>query len=200
MNAKIIAANIAAGLARVDPENAAAYEAGLARFQRRIDEALYGEELLEILGAETLDPLARSGRLVDFLESEEYQGTKLAERLGGWLGDARCLRQRKIIAYHKNWIYFVELFGLRVIDYVEPKPGIPPSARHVHELIEKARSENVEVLLAASYFGEQKIETIAERLGCRPVIVPLGPGGEGPEDYFALVDLWIGGLIPACGG
>lgn len=197
LNAKIIAANIARGLKRVDPEGAADYDAGLARFQRRIDEALYGRELVDVLGAETLDPLARNGQLMSFLESQEYQGKKLADLLGGWLGKARGLRGEKIIAYHKNWIYFVELFGLEVVDYVEPKPGIPPSARHVLDLLGEVRDKGVGVLLAASYFGEQKIRTIAERLDCRAVIVPLGPGGEGPKDYFALVDLWIDDLVAA---
>jgi ABC-type Zn uptake system ZnuABC Zn-binding protein ZnuA len=197
LEAKIVAANIAAGLERVDPSAGGAYGAGLEAFERRIDEAMYGRELVDLLGAEALDPLARSGGLIAFLESQTHDGQPLIARLGGWLGRARDLRGRKILAYHKNWIYLTDLFGLEVVDYIEPKPGIPPSAKHVHRLVERARGEEIEVLLAASYFGPSKIRTIAERTGCRAVIVPMGPGGEGPPDYFALIDVWIDGLIHA---
>lgn len=197
LNAKIIARNVAAGLERIDPAGDAEYKKNLAEFERRINEALYGKELTELLGAETLDPLARSGQLLSFLAGQEYQGKKLSERLGGWLGKGMAFRGRKIVAYHKNWIYFTELFGLQVVDFVEPKPGIPPSARHVHELMETVHKEEVQVLLAASYFGELKIGEIAERLGATAVTVPLGPGGDGPADYFALIDLWVDLLAQA---
>ncbi len=197
LNAKLVARNIAEGLKRVDPTGAAGYDAGRERFERRIDEALYGPELVEILGAETLDPLARQGKLVDFLSSREYQGGKLIDRLGGWLGRGMAFRGRQIVAYHKNWVYFAELFGLEIGDYVEPKPGIPPSARHVKALIDHIRAEDIQVLLAATYFSHSQIENIAERTGCRAVQVPLGTGIQGAGDYFQLVDLWVDRLAEA---
>ncbi len=199
LNVKIVARNVAAGLTRVDPEGAAVYESNLASFERRIDEALYGAELVEILGAETLEPLARQGKLIDFLNAQEYEGGRLIERLGGWLGRGLAFRGRQIVAYHKNWVYFAELFGLEVGDYVEPKPGIPPSARHVKALIDHIRSEEIRVLLAATYFSHSQVETIAERTGCRAVQVPLGTGIEGADDYFQLVDLWVDRLTEAFG-
>ncbi|MCP3961762.1 MAG: zinc ABC transporter substrate-binding protein [bacterium] len=199
LNAKLVARNIAAGLKRVDPAGAAHYDAGLARFERRIDEALYGADLVEILGAATLDPLARQGKLVAFLESQEYQGEKLIGRLGGWLGRGLAFRDRQIVVYHKNWIYLTELFGLEVVETVEPKPGIPPSARHVKALIDHIRSEDIQVLLAATYFSPRQVEAIAERTGCRAVRVPLGTGTEGADDYFSLVDLWVERLAEAFG-
>lgn len=200
LNVRIVAHNIAAGLKRVDPAGAEVYDANLAAFEQRIDVALYGPELVELLGRDTLDPLARQGRLIDFLSSREYHGTPLIERLGGWLGRGRIFRGRQIVAYHKNWIYFAELFGLEVCDYVEPKPGIPPSARHVKALIDHIQSEDIQVLLAATYFSHSQVETIAERTGCRAVQVPLGTGIDGANDYFQLVDLWVDRLAEAFQG
>ncbi|MCP3961754.1 MAG: zinc ABC transporter substrate-binding protein [bacterium] len=155
---------------------------------------------MAILGAETLDPLARQGKLIAFLESQEYQGEKLIGRLDGWLGRGLAFRDRQIVAYHKNWIYFTELFGLEVVETVEPKPGIPPSARHVKALIDHIRAEDIQVLLAATYFSPRQVEAIAERTGCRAVRVPLGTGIEGADDYFALVDLWVNRLAEAFEG
>ncbi len=200
LNAKLVAGNIAAGLKRVDPAGTADYDANLAAFVERIDQAMYGPELVELLGAATLDPLARQGKLIDFLSAREYHGQKLIEHLGGWLGRGRAFRGRQAVAYHKNWVYFTELFGLEIHDYVEPKPGIPPSARHVKALIDHIQSEDIQVLLAATYFSHSQVETIAERTGCRAVQVPLGTGIQGADDYFQLVDLWVDRLVAAFSG
>ncbi|MDX1644052.1 MAG: metal ABC transporter substrate-binding protein [Thermoanaerobaculia bacterium] len=197
LNAKRIARNIAEGLARVDPGNRSAYERNLAAFERRIEVALYGERLLEVMGSDTLDRLARAGALVSFLESQTYEGRPSLELLGGWLGEGLAFRGREIVTYHKNWIYFTDLFGLEVAGYVEPKPGIPPSARHVHELIQTIERQRIRVLLAANYFSRRQIDSIADRTGCTAVVVPLGPGGEDASGYFELVDFWVDSLVTA---
>jgi ABC-type Zn uptake system ZnuABC Zn-binding protein ZnuA len=191
LNAKIIAGNIAAGLSRVDPAGAPLYEENLKAFRNRIDVSLYGKDLVELLGSELLDPLVRKGTLIPFLEGQIYQDHPLIEKLGGWLGVGRAFRGKKIIAYHKNWIYLATLFGMEIVDYVEPKPGIPPSARHVHDLIHLIQVEKIRVLLAATYFEPTKPQAIADRTGCTVVRVPMQPGGEAAGDYFGLVDLWV---------
>lgn len=199
INAKVIARNIEAGLERVDPGGAPVYRANLESFEHRIDVALYGEKLVAWLGADVLDPLAEQGKLIPFLEQQRLDGAPLIDALGGWLDRARPLRGRKLIAYHKNWIYFTTLFGLEIADYVESKPGIPPSSRHVHELIQEIQRDGIGVLLSATYFAPEKPQAIARRTGCRVVRVPLEPGGERAPDYFALIDLWLDGLLRAFG-
>jgi ABC-type Zn uptake system ZnuABC Zn-binding protein ZnuA len=193
INATIVARNIATGLCKVDPDGCESYRLNLAAFNNQIARRLYGERLVEDLGVEALDPLARTGRLVPFLEQHG-----LVDELGGWLGQALPLRNRKIICYHKNWVYFTTLFGLSVADYVEAKPGIPPTARHVAELIDRIKEEDIRVLLAANYFERRKPELIAERTGIVPVVVPTSVGGEaGVVTYFDLVDTWVTRLLDA---
>ena len=199
LNAKIVAANIAAGLERVDPAGAETYKANLAAFQDQIDRRMFGDKLVAGLGGQVLDDLARQGRLVAFLESQTLEDQPLIDALGGWLGTGLAFRDQRMVVYHKNWIYLTELFGLDVAGYVEPKPGIPPSARHVHDLIEEIDNQQIQVLLAANYFSRQKVEAIAERTGIDAIRVPMGPGVAGIEDYFALVDLWVGSLAQAFG-
>ena len=187
LNIRVVARNIATGLCKVDPDGCDAYKLNLDDFNARLSRRLYGDRLLELLGAETLDPLARNGRLVPFLEEHGMLG-----ELGGWLGEAMSLRGKKLVCYHKNWIYFTTLFGLSVVDYVEPKPGIPPTARHVAELVKRIEDEDIRVLLTANYFERRKPELIAERTGIVPVVVPMYVRGEpGVETYFDLVDLWL---------
>ncbi len=193
INIAIVARNIATGLCKVDPGNCDAYRAGLGRFTDELARRLYGEKLVELLGVDTLDPLARSGRLVPFLEEKGFAG-----EIGGWLGEGISFRGRKLVCYHKNWIYFTTIFGLEVAGYVETKPGIPPTARHVSELIERIDAEHVQVLLAANYFERSKPQLIADRTGIVPVVVPMSvDAGSGVATYFDLVDLWIGSLKTA---
>jgi ABC-type Zn uptake system ZnuABC Zn-binding protein ZnuA len=193
INAKTIARNIATGLCKVDPQGCTLYETNLAGFNDRLSRKLYGDALVDLLGAATLDRLAAAGELVPFLER---QG--IADKLAGWLGQARSLHGRKLITYHKNWVYLTTLLGLRVLEYVEPKPGIPPTARHVADLIELIETEEVPVLLAANYFERRKPQSIADRTGIIPVVAPLSVGGEpGIDTYEGLVDMWITRLVRA---
>lgn len=197
LNAKIIAGNIVAGLTRVDPEGRLAYEANLAAFRRQIDDRVFGRELVDMLGGDVLDQLARQQRLIAFLDEKQFEGKPLRALLGGWLGETLPYRGIKIITYHKNWIYLMELLGLEVVDYVEPKPGIPPSARHVHELIEEIKTQDIHVLLAANYFSPQQVQAIADRTGITAVRVPMGPAHLDRESYFELVDSWVSQLTAA---
>jgi len=193
INAAIVARNIATGLCKVDPEGCESYRTRLADFNARLARRLYGERLVEMLGAETLDGLARAGRLVPFLKERGLQ-----DEIGGWLSEAMPFRGRKLVCYHKNWVYFTTLFGLETVGYVETKPGIPPTARHVAELIERIGTDKIGVLLAANYFERRKPELIAERTGIVAVVVPMSVGGEaGIDSYFDLVDLWVGRLRAA---
>ena len=108
------------------------------------------------------------------------------------------LRGTPLVTYHKNWIYFVRLFGLEEAGTVEPKPGIPPSPKHVTGLINMMRERNIGIILAANYFDEQKIRAVAARTNAEAVIVPLYvDGAAGVGDYFELVDHWIDGLLRA---
>lgn len=187
INAKTVAANIATGLCKVDPSGCDIYTAHLADFQARINRRLYGDELVDLIGADTLDALAMKGTLIPFLKE---QGA--LDSLGGWLARGMPFRGRKIICYHKNWVYFATLFGLDIRNYVEPKPGIPPTARHVAELIRQIPEEKIPVVLAANYFERRKPELIAQRTGITAVIVPMLVGGEdGVDTYFDLVDTWV---------
>ncbi|MBN2144398.1 MAG: zinc ABC transporter substrate-binding protein [Candidatus Aureabacteria bacterium] len=200
INIKVAARNIAAGLIKNDPENKIYYQTNLENLLNQIDVRLFGEELVQILGGQTLCHLAEKGTLISFLEEKEYQGKPLIDYLGGWLKKMLPLKGKAIVTYHKNWIYFVKLFGLEEAGTVEPKPGISPSAKYVTSLVEMMKSKNIKIILAANYFDEQKIRTVAERVGAEAVIVPLYIKGEfGVDDYFQLVDYWINGLLKAAG-
>jgi len=81
---------------------------------------------------------------------------------------------------------------------VEPKPGIPPSAKHVTELVQLMKQRHLRIILAANYFDEKQVRGVAARTEAVPVIVTLYVGGEpGVDDYFELFDLWVTRLLSA---
>ncbi|MEJ2722835.1 MAG: metal ABC transporter substrate-binding protein [bacterium] len=198
INMKVAARNIAIGLIKNDPDGKEYYTANLDMLLDRIDRRLFGDDLVEFIGGETLCKLAEKGTLIAFLNDNEFRGQPLIDYLGGWLGEMMPLRGTPIVTYHKNWVYFIRLFGLEEAGTVEPKPGIPPPPQHVTELVELMRARGIKILLAANYFDEQKIRTVADRVGAEAVIVPLYVGGvEGVGDYFQLVDYWVDHLLAA---
>jgi ABC-type Zn uptake system ZnuABC Zn-binding protein ZnuA len=204
LRAVLIADNIRAGLRNVDPDNATYYEGRFQDFKRRIYERMFGPELVGLVGGDKLAELEMQHQLLPFLESNEMGGQPLMAKLGGWMKEAECLRGERIVAYHLNWIYFTDRFGIRIANYVERRPGIPPSAAHVADLIALMRKEKIHVLWVADYFDDRIPTLIAERTGGKFLYVPQYTGGtEATGDYFSLVDTWIRTMksgLPGCQG
>ena len=187
-----VAANITTGLKRVAPDRADVFDAGLTRFREDVHRRLFGAELVEMIGGETLEDLARSGTLHQFLADNELEGQPLTGRLGGWLAAAEPFRGKRLICYHKNWAYFEDRFDVTCADFVEAKPGISPTPRHVSQLIDLMQRDNIRVLIAATHFDQTKVEAVARRGGATPVVIPLEPRAvPRAGDYFSLVDTWV---------
>jgi ABC-type Zn uptake system ZnuABC Zn-binding protein ZnuA len=198
LNAIQIARNILAGLRRVAPTNDAYYTAREQDFEARIYRALFGEDLVRILGGDALAKLDREGKLFEFLRAQRYQGAPLIDRLAGWLRQGLPFRDKEVACYHKEWDYFSKQFGLPCIRYIEPKPGIPPSPRHVQEVITTMRERGVRVLLSTGYYDHAQVREVAARTGARAVIVPSTTGGGSRADsYIDLVNLWMSELVRA---
>jgi len=191
LNWKIIARNITTGLIKIDPANSAYYSSNLEEFNDRVDRSLFGDELVDIFGGKALASLLDNKTLFTFLE-QEYQGEKLIDKLGGWLKKAEPFRGMKVVAYHKNWAYFTDVFGLNIIGYIEPKPGIPPSAKHVQHMIRTIKEQEIKMMLVASYFEKKSPQMIEDKTGIKAVYLPLFVHGiEEVSDNFQLVDYWI---------
>lgn len=195
LRAIMIAENIKTGLENVDPGGRSFYEQRFQDFKRKIHDHLFGKELVDLVGGDKLAALEMQHELRSFLESTQLGGASLVSRLGGWLKEAECLRGRKIVAYHLNWAYFLDRFGVEVPIYVERRPGIPPSAAHVADVVELMRRENIKVLWVANYFDKRVPQLVAERTSAKLLYVPLYTGdSDATKEYVGLVDAWITAL------
>jgi zinc/manganese transport system substrate-binding protein len=201
LNAIIIARNILTGLNRVSPENSAYFTGRERDFEQRVLEATMGKELVGILTPATAFNLLKSDRLLDFLGANKYQGQPLATRLGGWLKAGEVFRGKEIACYHKEWAYFNRRFQTTCAEYIEAKPGIPPTPGHVQDVIKLMRDRHIPLLFASNYFDRKQIQLVADRTGAKAVIVPEATdGAPGVHTYFDLVNTWIGGLTAAFNG
>jgi ABC-type Zn uptake system ZnuABC Zn-binding protein ZnuA len=201
INAILIARNILAGLARVSPTAEADFGARERDFEARILKATFGEELVQIVTAPTLVELARAGKLMPFLENTKFKGQPLVTRLGGWMKTGLAFRGKQMVCYHKEWAYFSNRYGVDCVEYIEAKPGIPPTPRHVQDVIALMRDKKIPVLFASNYFDHKQIADVASRTGATAVIVPENTNGApGVDTYFDLMDTWVNGLARAFAG
>ena len=105
----------------------------------------------------------------------------------------------KIVTYHNSWPNFMRRYGLNVVDYVEPKPGVPPSPSHLFQLIQKIKDQKVKVIVMEPYFDHKTPQSVAERTGAKLIVLYPSVGGakSGTDDYFQLFDTNIANLIEA---
>ena len=113
--------------------------------------------------------------------------TRLTAKEKDWDAAAAAFKGIKVVTYHNSWPSFAKRFGLDVVDFVEPKPGIPPSPAHIHSLIARIRAEGVSLLMVEPYFDQKLPKKVAAEAGVPLVIVPPSVGGEeGIKTYFDL--------------
>jgi ABC-type Zn uptake system ZnuABC Zn-binding protein ZnuA len=115
-----------------------------------------------------------------------------------WSDQMAPYRGRKVITYHRSWPNFCERFGLVVVDYVEPKPGIPPTPVHTLEVINTMKRDNIKLILVEPYFDLRTPNSIAQGSGGTvAVLMPSVGGAKEITDYFKLFDYDINVLTTA---
>lgn len=198
LNAEIVAGTIAAALTKADPAGADAYEAGRQAFVKKLHESLFGKDLVEAVGGAKLSREAAAGRLDALLDGTSMGGKPLRAKLGGWLGRMQAVRGQPIVTYHKDYSYLAYRYGLRVIEYVEPKPGIPPSSRHLEELVTRLKSGEARVIITRPFLEHRSTDYLAQKAGVTVITLPLEVGGApGATDLFKLNDLIVDRLVRA---
>ena len=115
-----------------------------------------------------------------------------------WTAALAPYRGAKIVTYHRSWPNFTRRYGLDVIGYVEPKPGVPPSPSHTFELIKLMKAEKVKVILVEPFFDLKTPNSIAERTGAKVLVMYPSVGGTpAMDDYFKLFDRNVNELAKA---
>lgn len=104
----------------------------------------------------------------------------------------------KIIAYHNEWVYFEERFGLHIVDFLEPKPGIPPSPNQLVKVIGEIKRDNIKVIISSPYFTTESADLVARQTGAKVVVLATSVGAdEHIKTYFDLFDYDVNKLVDA---
>lgn len=125
---------------------------------------------------------------------------KIDSRLALWQKQMAPLRGTKVVTYHKSYSYLAERFGLRVVNTIEPKPGIPPSAAHVRDLVVQMKAEGVKLILLEPNRERKTPTFLAQETGAKVVLVLSMVGGSKEAgDYLALFDHIVKTLLMDAG-
>jgi zinc/manganese transport system substrate-binding protein len=154
----------------------------------------------KIIGREIVDKFVRfrpsdrayfEQRLNDFV-------SRLNDAEKRWVDLMTPYKGTKVVTYHRSYSNFADRFGLNVVGYVEPKPGIPPTPQHTLDLINEMKRGNVKIVLVEPYFDLKTPNSIGRETGAEVLVMPPSVGGvKDVPDYFKLFDYDLAQLTNA---
>ena len=107
----------------------------------------------------------------------------------------RSLRGKRFVAYHRYFEYMANEFGFQIVGYVEPKPGIPPSAGHIEGLIENMKKSRPDGILVTPSYGREEAESLSKKAGVKVILIPQDVGSvPGTNDWFSFMDTVLSSL------
>lgn len=144
-----------------------------------------------------LDPADAAGFAANAAAFRASIDAKLAE----WTRLLAPFRGERIVTYHSSFSYLAKRFGLDVVGYIEPKPGISPTPSHTVELIQRMQNDHVRIIGLEQYFEENVPKRIAEATGARVVPLATSVGGrDGTDSYIAMMEYNVRQIITAFTG
>jgi zinc/manganese transport system substrate-binding protein len=109
--------------------------------------------------------------------------------IANWEKQAASLKGLSIITHHNDSAYLNAWLGLKQLATLEPKPGIPPTAAYLSELLAQVQNERAQAILRSAYTDPRPSEWLSERAKIRVVVLPYTVGGtEQAGDLFGLFD------------
>jgi zinc/manganese transport system substrate-binding protein len=123
---------------------------------------------------------------------------RLADGEKRWLAALAPYKGMKVVTYHRSWPNFADFFGLDVVGYVEPKPGIPPSPSHQLAVTEEMKRQGVKIIMVEPYFDLQTPNKMARDTGAKVLVMPPSVGGvKDASNYIQLFDYDVNLLASA---
>ena len=135
-----------------------------------------------------------------YQQQHERFSARWSAAMQKWADDARPLAGITVVSAHKSWPYLYGWLGMREVATLEPKPGIPPSASHLAEVLENLKTQQARMIIFAAYQDRKPADWLAQRTGLPTVELPYTVGGvESADDLFKLFDVTLERLLQAAG-
>jgi zinc/manganese transport system substrate-binding protein len=136
---------------------------------------------------------ARPERAVEMRANAERFAAEIEQRLPAWQERAHGA---EFLEYHRSWVYFADRLGAVIVDEVEPLPGIPPSARHLAELVQLVRERGVATILRDPYHDPSPVEFLSREAGVREVVLGSACPEADPGVYLAHLEAAVEAIAP----
>ena len=145
-------------------------------------------------GLERVDPSGKSFYEANLSAFVAKIDTKLKE----WETKMAPFKGSKIIAYHNEWVYFEKRFGLVIVDFMEPKPGIPPSPSQLVKVIKEITADKIKVIISSPHFTTSSSDVVAKQTGVKELTLATSTAAfSSIKNYFDLFDYDVDQLTAA---
>jgi zinc/manganese transport system substrate-binding protein len=115
-----------------------------------------------------------------------------------WEARAAPLKGVPVVVMHRDQSYLVDWLGLKELAAIEPKPGVPPSAGYLGQLVTKLSASPPRMILRNAYNDPKAADWLSGRVKAPVVLLPFSVGGTpGAKDLFGLFDDTIDRLLAA---
>src|SRR5438552_13567354 len=142
-------------------------------------------------GIERVDPSNKNFYEANLKAFDDKIDAKMKE----WQAKMAPFKGANVIAYHNEWVYFETRFGLHVVDFMEPKPGIPPTPSQLVKVINEVKANNVKVIISSPYFTTSSSDVVSKQTGAKELTLATSVGAfSSVKNYFDLFDYDINQL------
>ena len=115
-----------------------------------------------------------------------------------WKADLEAIKVKPVVAWHTSWRYFAEYTGMKIVAYMEPKPGVPPSPSHLLEVVRAVKQSGARAIIMEPFYDHKLADLVARQTGAKVLILPPSVGGApGINDYAQLMRFDIAQLAAA---
>jgi ABC-type Zn uptake system ZnuABC Zn-binding protein ZnuA len=116
----------------------------------------------------------------------------------GWQQKLAHYRGKGVVTYHKTYNYFLRRFGLYQYGTFEPRPGLPPSANHVAELMRAMQNDKIRAVLVESIYSTRWPEFLKRQTGIDYVVGPYSVANLNEDSYYNMMDKLVNAAALAC--
>ena len=142
-------------------------------------------------GLERVDPSNKTFYEANLKAFDDKIDAKMKE----WSAKMAPFKGANVIAYHNEWVYFETRFGIHVVDFMEPKPGIPPTPSQLVKVINEIKANNIKVIISSPYFTTSSSDVVAKQTGVKVLTLATSTGAfDAVKNYFDLFDYDIAQL------
>jgi zinc/manganese transport system substrate-binding protein len=138
---------------------------------------------------------------VDYTKNFADFSAQLDKKIPEWKAKIAPFAGKEVIGYHNEWPYLMKFLGLKMDKFLEPKPGVPPGPKQADFLSQYMKTNNIKVIVQASYFPTKAAKSLAESAGGKAVLLCQGVGeNSDAADFIHMMDYNVNTLVQALSG